>query len=385
MACMVLCLLLLSLHRQLVAALLSNWGYVRLSKEIVDKGAELPLCFLCSTPNGADAPVSQVQLFARAAAWNPASTSAWQGLGLSYLAQGRYDQAIDSFSRTASPGSVAEFFQGAALAGNNNEAAAIQAWQSVRVGKYLLRTGVQYSEQGNPACAERFYRLAVAVDSQNPDAYYALANLYWELGKKDLNIQALEAGLAVDERPSGKRSFYQGQLAYLQESYDRAIQYYQDSLGYADRPTQVYRFLGLALWQKGDRRAAAEAFQKQIDSNNDLWARIFAGRAYLEMQECEQAIKLLGQATEQSPTTAAGWGWLGIAHLSCGSARQAIPALSKAVTLDSQNPSYHKALADAYRLSGQMDLACQEYAKALGLKPTDETRRIMEELQCPRR
>ncbi len=382
-----LCLLLL-LHRQLAAALLSNWGYVHFLKETIGRDTEFPIHFLCDSPKAPspddNSPVGQAKVFARAISWNPSATSAWQGLGLSHLTQGHYREAADSFSQVASSSIVAEFLRGVSLAGNHDYLSAIEAWRFVRAGKYFLRTGINYSMQGDSACAEKLYQLSLEIDPQNPDTYYALANLYWGLGREDLNIRALEAGLAIDERLSGTRSFYQGQLAYLQGRYDEAARYYEDSLRYEDQPDRVYRFLGLAMWRKGDLRMATLAFQKQIDANGDIWAYIFSGRVYLEMKDCDQSIKILGQATEHSPNNAAAWGWLGTARLSCGLAHQAIPALSKAVALDPQN-LYRKALADAYRNTGQVDLACSEYGEALKLKFDDEIYRLMEKMQCPHR
>jgi tetratricopeptide (TPR) repeat protein len=185
---------------------------------------------------------NDLSLWADTAEKTPNSTLAWNGLGMSNVDAGRFDQAIDAFLKALAIDPDYE------LALNNIGALYNSKGRMAEARPYLLRVtslfpdsftgfmnlGINYFLANELQNAELTFKKALALKPQSPDAYWRLGHVYLHMKKLELakrcyleaidqggNTAQAEYGLArVDALQGNHREALEHLEAALRMGYD---------------------------------------------------------------------------------------------------------------------------------------------------------------------
>ncbi|MEL7038708.1 MAG: tetratricopeptide repeat protein [Cyanobacteria bacterium J06592_8] len=225
---------------------------------------------------------------------------AWRELGMVYLSQGRYLEALDAFYLAVELDSstAAQYYcLGLGLAATEDFKGAISAYQQAIIldsdwSEAYHQLGQCWLELGQFEQAETNFKTAIDLNSKNSEYYLELGNLFIAQHQISSAIQTYKTALKFDsENPQllkqlgiafqtlqnqTQASFYFGNSAYYQAEYTKAIQYYQDSLH-----NQI----------------------QEVDLDLDVYLDIYLKLAdcYQKVEQYSQAIKTYQQAVQQIP------------------------------------------------------------------------------------
>ena len=129
----------------------------------------------------------------------------------------------------------------------------------------------------------------------------------------------------------------------------------------------------------GRRRAERQAVEQQPDDAELNWLR---GDSLLFLQKAQEAIPPLKKALEADPKLLTAHQSLGRAYMQLGQDAAAVPHLKAALPLD-QDGSLHYQLGQAYRSTGQIELAKQTLTtyQQMQRETKQEQREAQEEIQ----
>lgn len=266
--------------------------------------------------------------------------SALYGLGLAYLREDRFGEAVDALrsflaldngsgsgpeiSAPASDNGLASatFHLGRAYLGVDDCPAAIEAFQTFLSADRDLAAYVQpqiaecYLQMGDTAAAITAYEAAAEApshSSQEMETRQSLAGLYVEREEYDLAIAQYDAVLQVaeDEEVQGRMTYLAGSAAMLAgdeqaayEWYRRGVQEYPRSSGaYQGLVQLVDAGVTVDLFQRGLVDYYAEAFEPavaaleayfQVQSTDyNPEAHLYLGRSYAALGNLEAALAQL--------------------------------------------------------------------------------------------
>lgn len=208
--------------------------------------------------------------------------------------------------------------------------AAVEADPDGSEPHFLL--GKAYFQAGYLNEAADEFRAVLALDPNSAPAHHNLGVTYLQLGIPGAAVSEFEAALELD--PDDPTTHYQLGMAYLILAFPS-----QD-------PSIPPNAQSLEL-------AAAE-FEVALELEADMpEALIGMGRVYIEQGRYAEAVELLQRAVEQLPSS----------------------------------PEAHYALAEAYALNGEIERACETYARLLELTLPPELRSHVEQQmdasECP--
>jgi tetratricopeptide (TPR) repeat protein len=222
--------------------------------------------------------------------------------------------------------------------------------------------------------AEQVLRLAKAA--QPPEA------LYWQV--QAYNGLASESFTKLSELPpSPQRHEVVATILRRNGRYSEAAEEVRAALKLAPGHPRLERELVSNVYLSRDYSAAAEMsarLLKQAPTDPELnWLR---GDSLLFLQKVEEAIPPLKKAVEADPKLLAAHHALGRAYMQLGQDAAAVPHLQAALPVD-QDGSLHYQLGQAYRSTGQLDLARQTlitYQK-MQREAKEQQREAQEEIQ----
>ncbi|MBU2019314.1 MAG: tetratricopeptide repeat protein [Bacteroidetes bacterium] len=235
-----------------------------------------------------------------------------------------------------------------------------------------LDLAMEYENSNDYKKAIEILRQAIKHNPLNEGAIYELAYCFDQLGDYDKAIKCYSD--FIDENPYSYTSWYNLGNAYSKiEDFDKAIWAYDYCILINEEFGAAYFNLGNAYLSAEKYLSAIEQFQKCIEiDGDDPVALCYIGEAYEQLDELPLARLYYQQSIDMAPLLPDAWLGMGIVHDLEGKTFEALPFILKAIELDGENSSYYHVLAGAYEKMDEMDLALENYVKALELEPTDE-------------
>ena len=206
------------------------------------------------------------------------------------------------------------------------------------------------------ACAWREGRveetLRLAKAAEPPQSFYWRVQAYDRLASQAL---AKLSELA----PSPQRHEVMATILGRNGRPAEAVEELRAALKLAPGQPRLERELVSALYLSRDYSAAAELSARLLSQQpNDAELNWLRGDSLLFLQKVEEAIPPLKKAVESDPQLLAAHHALGRAYMQLGQDAAAVPHLKAALPLD-QDGSLHYQLGQAYRSTGQLELAKQ--------------------------
>jgi len=247
---------------------------------------------------------SEVGLWNDVISKSPLKARGYNGLGLAYFNEGRYDRAIEDFARAI------ELYPTYGVAYNN-------------IGNSYFRTGVY--DRAIEAQTE-----AIALEPNNAIFRDNRGLSYADIGSYDLAAADFTKAIALD--PSYAKSYHN---------------------------------LGFVYHKKGLYRPAIEEYTKAIalDPSNAVF-RSNRGSAYAAIGDYERAIEDQTAAIAVDPDLAAAYNARGTAYGLQGRYNEAIADFTRAISLDPGNALYCASRGVAYLRAGRRAEALADFQHA---------------------
>jgi tetratricopeptide (TPR) repeat protein len=203
-------------------------------------------------------------------------------------------------------------------------------------GKFTWPEGAFFSRPSEPGlkAAQR----AVALDPDNPGAFFKLGMAQNALGYLEEALAAFQRALQIDPE---HRAGWHGQ--------------------------------GLAHNNLGQYEEAVRSFKRVLELNPKAatsWSQL--GRSYSALGRYEEAMEAYQQVISLNPNpqlALRAWFGLGVIHRQLGRYDEAIKAFQKAIELDPKAIYPHTRLGTVYQLTGRLEEALQIYRRVVELEP----------------
>ncbi len=162
--------------------------------------------------------------------------------------------------------------------------------------------------------------------------------------------------------------------ALKNNNYQLAIDLFQRVLKLEPKHKDAWNNLGRAYLGLNQTDEAIKAFQKQIEIDPyDQYAYNNMGRAYERQGKYDEAIKQYQKQIEVNPLDQYAHGNLGEVYIRQKKFAEAVPELEKAVTLQPKNPVLLISLGQSYIATNQTDKGMEQFEKAISVSPSPLT------------
>lgn len=225
--------------------------------------------------------------------------------------------------------------------------------------------------------AIHYFQKALEIDPKDAKVTVTVAALYGIKGDKAKMFEYLKK--AEQLAPEDPDVLYRLAVAYENEGqYDEAEKYLKKLIKVKpDMATAHYEY-GILLFNKGDYEGAANEFKTSYELDSTKVEALYNWtQALLKLEKYDEAIKVAQKYAESNPNDPNGWFFLGGAYLSKANPtkedmKKAVEALTKAIELDPNNPTYYEVRAAAYSALGDKDKAVEDIKKADEIKAAKE-------------
>jgi tetratricopeptide (TPR) repeat protein len=201
----------------------------------------------------------------------------------------------------------------------------------------------------------------------------SIAKTAQEEGHYDDAIRAYRQVVALSkESPKNAAlAYFNAGILYLQfKKYDDAVNAFQQSILLEPNSAEANNNLGMALGSLKQYSRAAAAFQRAIAlDRNLLIAHFNVGLMYSQMGQLKYAEFVYKILIRDHPEYAAGYDGMAVILSKSGRAREAIPLHQKAISLDTDNPSFYYNLGISYLVLDNTGKALEQKEKLLQLDP----------------
>jgi len=269
-------------------------------------------------------------------------------------------QAFRGPDSTKAPKSAIDFFQ-QAIAKDPGFALAYTGLADASMEMYKNTKDSFWAEKALGA-AQR----AEQLQDNLPEVHFALGSVYQSTGKTAQAIAEIKRGL--DLAPNSDGGYLRLGRAYLDGGdKDQAIATYKKGIDVNPYYPGLHIELGVAYYSVGQNDKAVAEFSRVTELEPDNvtgWNDL--GGAYAEMGKYSESSAAFQKSVDLSPSWMA-YSNLGYVYMAEKQYPQAIQALQKSVELGPNQETAMGNLADAYRYSGQKDLANATYDKAIAL------------------
>ncbi len=276
---------------------------------------QLPECqaMLCRDALSRGDAVTAMAYAEQALKLRPGSHTAHADLGLAYLLGGRLTEAQQQFETAV-------------------RIAPDQATHYCDLGIVLAR-------RGDFQRAEAEFQTAIRLNSNEPDPYEQLAELY--LGQNRTTEAAELYGMIAERFPTSLT----GELGKI-----------------------------LLLNREGRHHEAVEIASFLAAGNADDWRVLLAlGTSLNAAGEADQARIPLERVIRLRPNLAEAYYQLGLAQFQLGQFPHALVTLTKALQIDTNHFASQLQLANTFYVVGEVSAALESFQEALDLKPGDST------------
>jgi len=192
--------------------------------------------------------------------------------------------------------------------------------------------------------------IGTAKSANTPESFYWMTRAYNELA---LNAFDQLGPLP----PSAELHELKAHIYNSQKKYSEAASEWQKALQLSPNDTQVKKELAISLKLGENYSQALPLFQELLQQQpNSAELSYLLGDTLLDLQRPVEAIPLLKQAATRDPKSLAVHKALARSQLATGKTLEAIPHLKVALASD-EDGTLHYQLAQAYRATGQIELA----------------------------
>lgn len=260
----------------------------------------------------------------------------YQDLGLAYVKQGRWPEAVKTFgewARRQTDSVEAAYFHALAL-----------------------------FNSGRGAEAEREARRALSVNANAVEARTLLGIVLASRGGADAEAaDALAQAVALDPA-NFDANFYLGRVQYAQKSFEAAAVSLRRAAALKPRHAESRFFLGTALEAAGRPDEALAEYEElaKLDPQSAM-GQVGLGAVLVKRGKLEEAVAALRRAAALDPKGFEAHLSLGRALALAGSFEEAAAALSKAVRLAPERSDAHYQLGLALQRLGRRDEAAREF------------------------
>jgi len=278
-----------------------------------------------------------IEGFREALRLDPSLYGAWQDLGVAYIKQQRWAEAVDTFaelSRRQTDSVDAAYFHALALfnAGHEREAES-EVRRALRLdagaaAAHTLLGIILFTRGGADVEARDSLTQAVALDPESFDAQYYLGRV--EGDTKDFVAAARNLRIATKLNPH--------------HSFARFL-------------------LGYALEASGEFEAAMTEYQELVRLDpQSAFGQMGSGALLVKQGKIDEAIAALRRSIALDPTIFEAHWALGRALVLAKRDREAIESFRAAIALAPNRPDGHYQLALALQRAGRKDEAAREFA-----------------------
>jgi tetratricopeptide (TPR) repeat protein len=308
---------------------------------------------------------------------DPAFVNAYHNLGIVYLSQKRYQDAIAVLEKAVKLNprlAGAYVILGLAHYELYQSHQAVLAFQAAHRldpndTNALLFLGKAQMQSGNYLDATGTFEKLAHSKPMDPDVQYNLS-----LAHLKLFLQAADQLRAIAPQ-SYQLSLLEAQDAEGHNNDPAAIQYYQEALSFKPDAVGIHYGLGSAYARESKFEEAAREFRGELRINpNDSLALWKLGSIVLHTNPAE-AVPYLQQAVSLNPELPQAALAYGRALLRTGETDKAVEQFQRVVKLAPEEDTVHYLLADAYRKLGRKGEAEVELARFQQLARTKSAHR----------
>ena len=219
-----------------------------------------------------------------------------------------------------------------------------------------------------------YLKEASAADPRNLTLLLTLAHCYLWTKQLDATMTVYKQILTIDP-DSAAADMIAGEA--LDEKGDNAgaVQQFRAAVAANPKEENVHFALAYLLWSQKRYSEAIPEFKAELENDQKNYqAMIYLGNTYVQLNQFDDARKLLETAVQYMPDVPLIHLDLGIIYMETGDHDAAIREFTKTVALQPDNVTAHFRLGTLYRSIGKRDEAKAEFAKASALnKKTDES------------
>jgi tetratricopeptide (TPR) repeat protein len=213
--------------------------------------------------------------------------------------------------------------------------------------------------------AEQFQRLSEIV-ADNPKVWYGLGNCYDKLSeqvpgqREHYRELAQQAYNRLEQLPPSPESYiHAAELSDKSSEWVEAAKQWRKALAFAPHDDRVREGLAWALFRARDYTSALEVIESmRKDGLDSAVLNFLSGGCWLNLERPEKSIPNLEKAIAADSHFLPAQAALGQALLQTGKAREAIPRLRAALSVD-EDGTVHFQLYRAYTIAGQAEAAKQ--------------------------
>ncbi len=228
---------------------------------------------------------------------------------------------------------------------------------------------VQHFQAGRLQAAEQVCRQILAVEPDQPQAWYLLGAACVQLGKHQAGLECLRRALAL--KPDWAEAHYNlGSALLRQGRQDEAVACYRRTLELKPDFVEAHNSLGYALRDQGKLDEAVAYCRRALELKPDyVDAHFNLGNAFKEQGKLDEAVASYRRALELRPDYVEAHLNLGIAFKDQRKLDEAVDCYRRALELKPDLVAAHNNLGNALKDQGKLDEAVDCYRRALELKP----------------
>jgi len=233
----------------------------------------------------------------------------------------------------------------------------------------ILDAAFRYLNQGRFADAAKQAQKLVNGGIRHPDVFGVLGMAYYQLGKLGEAEQAMQQVTRLVPR-SADAFANLGLVQFEGGKYQAAVASCGKALELDPSNAPAYNNLGNVFLKLGSYAEAEKNYRKALEFEpENALAQSNLGLALDKQGRHAEAVEVLESLVEWHPDFAGAHGRLGVARMGGGQMDAALDALTRAASLDPQNPEYPKLEGDYWALKGERERAEKAYRHALKLAP----------------
>jgi tetratricopeptide (TPR) repeat protein len=337
--------------------------------------ADFWLNFDLAVALGKTSPAEAAGFFRVAIAVRPATSAAYNNLGVVLAAQKKREEAIAAYHRAIDlqPKNVrAHTNLGVALAVQGQPDEAIAAFRKAiaiapNYAPAYYKLGLALKAQRKPDEAIAAYRKAIEHDAKHARAYFNLGVALREQNQLPEAVAAYRKTIALDATDADAHCNLGVLLKHLGQL-DEAIASYRKAIEHNPKHALAYSNLGIALREQHKLPEAIASYRKAIELDpkrataHQQLALVLATCPDPKVRDPRLAVEHAKKGVELQPQGVVAWQVLGWAQYRAGAWRESIAALEKSCTLENGGDSGQwvvLALAHA-KLATQEDLPEEE-------------------------
>lgn len=300
-------------------------------------------------------------------------------LGNIFYEQGKYDDAVSQYKKAldSNPDNAAALHnlaQSYLITGD--EVLGIEylkkAASADKIGKIAQmsysKLGVIYTSRQDYEFAEKYLKMAVSINPNDPVDRYNLGIVYFKQNKPDKAIEEFEKAGELG-RNDAKLLESLGEAYYSLKEYDKSADAYNRLLEINKRNVGVLSRLGEIYYEKGDLEKSLDLYQKitvlEPVSENARVAYLNMGNIMDDAGRPDEAIEMYEKALAIDGKDDSVLYNMGIAYQHAGKPELAIQSWRKALSINPDKPDHQLAIAKFYYEKRDYDMAIDEYQKIL--------------------